>query len=50
MRFEQRYKMVYMGLHGLQLIFPRYLMDMGSVLGSRLRAVLNYRKDPYVHP
>ena len=29
--------------------FPRELMDMGSLLGSIVRPILNYKRDPHVN-
>ena len=43
----------YVGILGLHItvnMFPKILMDLGSLLGSLLAALLNYKRDPYVQP
>ena len=30
--------------------FPHNLMDMGCLLGTVLKTILNYKRVPYVHP
>ena len=35
---------------GLRVYFLHNLMDVGSLLGTVLRTIRDYKKDPYVHP
>ena len=37
-------------LYELQSIFPTYIMDMGSLLGTRLGNILSYKGDPVCDP